>query len=266
MRLFDSHCHIYLPEFDADREAVLSRMREKDMGAIVIGTNYEESTDALNLARQHDFLWASVGLHPNDNPEEEFDIARYRALAEDPKVVAIGECGLDFYRGDRAEVEERQRARFQKHIELALALKKPLIIHCRSSKNSVDAQEDMLEILSAYSHELADGRLKAVLHFFTSTKEVAEKYLALGCYLSFPCVITFTNMYDDAVRAAPLDRILSETDSPFAAPAIMRGKRNEPVYVEEAFKRLAELKGISVDGMGQKIVENSLSVFGLRGR
>jgi TatD DNase family protein len=261
LKFFDSHCHPYTSQFDADREEVLLRMVSRGVGGIVVGTDLAESKEAVELASEHDFLWASVGLHPTDNTEEEFDAAAYRKLAQNPKVVAIGECGLDYYRGETPEFKKQfQKDRFQKQLELSIELKKPLIIHCRPSPNTQDAHEDMLEILFAYSHEWANR--PPVIHFFTSTREIAEKYLALGCYISFPGVITFANL-DDVVRAVPIDRILSETDSPYAAPIPYRGKRNEPAYVEEIVKKIAEIKNLSIEKTASQILLNSELVFGI---
>ncbi|MDE1925243.1 MAG: TatD family hydrolase [Patescibacteria group bacterium] len=238
MKLFDAHCHLQLSQFDADREAVIARLREKQVGGIIVGTDLETSRAGLELAKQYDFLWASAGLHPNDNLDERFDISKYEPLMQDPKVVAIGECGLDYFRsGDTDEEREIQKQRFVLQIELSLKIEKPLIIHCRN------AHDDLLEILGSYKKEYGD-KLHAVIHFFTGTGELAQKYLDLGCRLSFPGPITYTDMYDEAIRVVPLDKILCETDSPFAAPVPFRGKRNEPAYVEEVVKKIAAIKKI----------------------
>mgnify|MGYP001612225494 FL=1 len=250
MKLFDSHCHLHFPQFDADREAVLARMREKDMGAVLIGTDLATSKAALELARQHDFLWVSAGLHPND--PENFDISKYEELAKDPKVVAIGECGLDYFRSK----PDGQKERFEQQIALALKLKKTLVIHCR------EAHDDMLAILSSYSRELA--HIPVVMHFFTGSGELAQKYLELGCYLSFPGPITYTDMYDESIRTCPLDNMLIETDAPFAAPVPFRGKRNEPAYVEHVAAKIAAVKGISADAVMEVTVRNAQKVFGLQ--
>ncbi|HVU80346.1 MAG TPA: TatD family hydrolase [Candidatus Paceibacterota bacterium] len=258
MKLFDSHCHLQLSQYDADRAEVLARMQEKEMGAIVIGVDLATSREAVALAEGHDFLWAAVGLHPNDNPKEEFDAAAFEELARNPKVVAIGECGLDYFRsGGTPEEKAAQKERFEKQIQLAVKVGKPLIIHCRN------AHDDMLEILSSYSAELESKELRAVIHFCTVSGELAQKYLDLGCYLSFPGPITYTDMYDDSIKVAPLDRILAETDSPFAAPVPYRGKRNEPTYVEHVVAKIAALKGASAEEMAAQIVENSQDIFKL---
>jgi TatD DNase family protein len=233
-------------------------MKDAQMGAMVIGVDLATSRGALELAKAHDFLWAAVGLHPNDNPKEEFDAQVFQVLAQHPRVVAIGECGLDYFRSGGTDEEKLlQKGRFEKQIELAIQTGKPLIIHCRN------AHDDMLEILSSYSAELENKKLRAVIHFFTGSGELAQKYLGLGCYLSFPGPITYTDMYDDSILVAPLDRILAETDSPFAAPVPHRGQRNEPVYVEDVVKKIANLKGVSVEEMAAQIVKNSKKAFSI---
>jgi TatD DNase family protein len=258
-KLFDSHCHLQLPQFDADIREALARMEEKRVGGIIIGTDLGTSRAGLELARRHDFLWAAVGLHPNDNLAEEFDAFAFEELARDPKVVGIGECGLDYFRsGGTPEEKSAQKKRFEYHVELALAVEKPLIIHCRN------AHDDMLEILRERKKGKGE-KLKIVIHFFTGSGELAQKYLDLGCYLSFPGPITYTDMYDDSIRCAPLDRILSETDSPFAAPVPFRGKRNEPAYVEYVVAKIAAIKNASSEEMARQIVENTQEVFPIAG-
>lgn len=252
-KFFDAHCHLYMEQFSQDREAVLTRMREEGFGAVVIGTDYEESKQAIELASKYDFLWASVGLHPNDNLEEQFDVAKYRELASNPKVVAIGECGLDYFRsGGTPEEKLAQRERFVAQAQLAQKLGKTLIIHCRN------AHDDMLEILSELKLTTP-----VIIHFFTGPGELAQKYLSLGCYLSFPGPITYTTDYDDSIRVCPLDRMLSETDSPFAAPVPNRGKRNEPLYIPHIVAKIAATKGLLEEEVAKATVENAARAFGL---
>ncbi|TSC69034.1 MAG: TatD DNase family protein [Parcubacteria group bacterium Gr01-1014_56] len=259
MKFFDSHCHLQLSQFDADRGTTISHMEKSCTAAIVVGTDLATSRAGVELAEKHDFLWASVGLHPNDNKDEAFDEQAFLALAENPKIVAIGECGLDYFRsGGTPEEKAGQKERFEKQIQLAINLNKTLIVHCRN------AHDDMLEILFAYSRELTNKRLRAVIHFFTGSEELAQKYLRLGCYLSFPGPITYTDMYDESIRITPLDKILSETDSPFAAPVPHRGKRNEPAYVEHVVTKIAAVKTIPVEEMSSQIILNSQHVFGLQ--
>ncbi len=253
-KFFDSHCHLQLSQFDADRSDVLERMREKGAAGIVIGTDLESSKAAVEFAKQPDFLWAAVGLHPNDNLAEEFNAAAFEDLARDPKVVGIGECGLDYFRsGGTPEEKSAQKERFEKQIELAQKSDKTLIIHCRN------AHDDCLSILQHY--KIGEGGLRVVIHFFTGSGELAQKYLDLGCYLSFPGPITYTDMYDESIRVAPIDRILSETDSPFAAPVPFRGKRDEPVYVEYVVAKIAAIKNVPVAMAAEQIVKNTKKVF-----
>jgi TatD DNase family protein len=249
MKLFDSHCHLQLPQYDADRAEVLARMEEKGTGAVLIGVDLATSRSALELARQHNFLWAAVGLHPNDNPTEQFDEAAFKELARDPKVVAVGECGLDYFRSEKSD---GQRERFEQQITLAQKVNKALVIHCR------EAHDEMLEILAEKK-----VTVPVIIHFFTGSGELAQKYLDLGCYLSFPGPITYTDMYDDSLRICPLDRLLIETDSPFAAPVPYRGKRNEPAYVEQVAAKVAQIKDILPAEAAAASLKNAYTVFNL---
>jgi TatD DNase family protein len=256
MKLFDAHCHLQLSQFDADRTEVIARMQEKEAGGVVVGTDLATSKAGIALAGQYDFLWASVGLHPNDNADEEFDEKTFLGLVQNPKVVAIGECGLDYFRSGGTDAEKSaQKKRFEKQIELAIKLEKPLIVHCRN------AHDDMLKILFAYSRELENKKISAVIHFFTGMAELAQKYLDLGCYLSFPGPVTYTDMYDESIQVTPLDKILSETDSPFAAPVPHRGKRNEPTYVEHVVQKIASVKNLPVEEVSEQIILNSQRIF-----
>lgn len=268
MKYFDAHCHLQLSHFDIDRDETIARMEEADCGGIVVGTDFKMSREAVELAEQYEFLHAAVGLHPNDNVDEEFDVALYEELAADPKVVAIGECGLDYFKsGSTEEEREVQQERFEKQVELAIKVQKPLIIHCRNNPKREDgspsAHADLQQILTTYKKDLEKEEVDVVIHFFTGSGELAQQYLDMGCYLSFPGPITYTDMYDEAIKLAPLDKILSETDSPFAAPVPHRGKRNEPVFVEEVVKKIAEVKGLEVEEVAAQIIKNAQHVFGL---
>jgi TatD DNase family protein len=251
MRIFDSHCHLHFPQFDADRSEVLSRMREGGVGAALIGTDLSTSRAALELAKQHPFLWAAVGLHPNDNVDEVFDAVAFGSLAREEKVIAIGECGLDYFRSSGTPEERAsQKERLLAHVRLAEEVGKPLVIHCR------DAHEDMLVFLSEQAPSVP-----VIIHFFTGSGELAERYLALGCYLSFPGPVTYGDMYDDSIRACPMEKLLVETDAPFASPVPFRGKRNEPSYAEAVAAKIAKIKGLTTEEVLAKSVENARTVF-----
>lgn len=240
MQYFDAHCHLHFPQFDADRQEVLNKMEQEGMGAVVIGTDYETSTAALELAKTKEFLWAAVGLHPND--EATFDAGQFEELARDPKVVAIGECGLDYFRSK----PDGQKEKFEAQIALAERVGKALIIHCRN------AHDDLLKIL-----EEQKPTVPVVIHFFTGSGELAERYLALGCYLSFPGPTTYTTEYDDSIRVCPLERLLVETDAPFAAPVPHRGQRNEPLYALRVAEKVAQIKDISPSQVWSVVLENA---------
>jgi TatD DNase family protein len=257
MKYFDSHCHLQFEQYEGDLDETLTRMRALEMGAVVVGTDLATSKAGVALAEAHDFLWASVGLHPNDNISEEYDEAAFAELARHRKVVAIGECGLDYFRSGKTPEERAvQLKRFEAQVQLALQVKKPLIIHCR------EAHEDMLTFLEAHRRDHGD-KLRIIMHFFTGSVDLAQKYLDLGCYLSYPGPVTFTTMYDEAIKATPMDKLLIETDAPFAAPAPHRGRRNEPAYVVEVARKIATLKGITMEEVASQTTLNSQRIFSL---
>ena len=254
----DIHSHISFKEFDADREEVLSRMAAADVATITVGVDLMSSKRALIAANESERVYAAIGLHPADNTAEEFNAADFSLLVKDPKVVAIGECGLDFFRRDGvSEVERaRQKKELDAQITFALTHDKPLMIHCRA------AHEEMLDILGAYKKESGD-LLRGNIHFFTTTLPIAKRYIDLGFTISFPGVITFTNEYNDVVRGVPLSMIMVETDAPFASPVPFRGKRNEPSFVVETVKKIAELRGESFREVAATLRQNTTRVFGI---
>ncbi len=258
-RFFDIHSHVSFPEFDRDRAEVLARMRKAGVWAITVGVDLKSSKEAVALAEKHDGIFATVGLHPADNRREVLAVEEYRTLLAHPKVVAVGECGLDYLRvsGDVAEDKKRQKEIFEAQIALAVEMKKPLMIHCR------DAHEDMLAILTSKKKEHGED-LRGNIHFFTGSIGVARRYFALGFTISFTGVITFTHDYDEAIRYAPADMILSETDCPFVAPVPFRGKRCEPIYVREVVETLARIRGEDIETMASQLVANAAVCFPLQ--
>lgn len=275
LRLIDSHAHAQFAAYDNDRDEVMRRASDAGIGVVNVGTQYRTSESAVRLAEQYgECAWATVGFHPghaHNDPHhdprevaepgvEKFDYQKFLALARRPRVVAIGECGLDYYRiGGRGQgiadsMIAKQKEVFIQQIELARETKKPLAIHCR------DAFADLVEILSAnryYPTPHGNG----VVHFFSGSREEAQKLLDLGFFLGFGGVITFTDGYDDIIRYVPLDRILLETDAPYVAPALYRGRRNEPSYVIEVAKRIAVLKGIEYGDAAFKTCKNAEKLF-----
>lgn len=262
----DSHTHLQFPQYDKDRDDVIRRALENGVRLINVGTDKEMSEKAVKLTEKVDEFFAAVGLHPTDI-EEDFDYNFYKKLAGRPKVVAVGECGLDYCRLPNGEAGisnlkfqiSKQKEVFQKHIELAKEVGKPLMVHCRPRAGTEDAYNDLYEMLKGRV-----GNLKgAVIHFFVGNPDTAKKFLGLGCYFTFGGVITFTRDYDEVVKTIPLDRILLETDAPFVAPEPHRGKRNEPAYVVEVYKKMAELKNIPLEDLKKQVWENNQKAFGI---
>ena len=281
-KYFDAHTHVQFPAFDMDREGVMKRAFDAGVGMINIGTSEGTSESAVKLAHEYgEGVYAVVGMHPthagpsfhdveelgnNDVAQhisrhgEEFDYGFYKNLACDPKVVGIGECGLDYYRleGDTEEVRQLQRDAFVAHLQLAHEVKKPLMIHCRS------AFGDLLKLLNLHVPLLNEGN-PGIIHFFSGNSDEAQHLLKLGFSFTFGGVVTFARDYDEVIRAIPVERLLTETDAPYVAPAPYRGKRNEPMYVIEVAKKLDEIKEVELDYLARIIVENTQRIFSLPG-
>jgi TatD DNase family protein len=254
MAFIDSHCHINFPELAANMSDVLAQMRQNEVvSALCISVNLADFPQVLALAEQYPHIFASVGVHPDYEGVEEPDVARLVGLAQHPKVIAIGETGLDYFRlkGDL----EWQRARFRNHIRAARASSKPLIIHTR------EAAADTLRIMAEENAAEASG----VMHCFTETWEVAEAALAMGFYISFSGIVTFKNakQLKEVARRVPLERMLIETDAPYLAPVPHRGKLNQPAYVKHVAEEIALLRGIGVDEVGRRTTENFERLFKL---
>lgn len=270
-KYIDIHSHLNLEPLKKDRDAVIMRMHEHDVATITIGVDFETSKEAVEIAEQYDFIWAGVGMHPTDNTEEVFDIEKYKTLAQNEKVVCIGECGLDYFRDQRDEMKTRQKEIFLKHIELAIAVEKPLMIHARPSKGTIparpdgrsggDAYHDVLEILESYKKE--NSSLMANFHFFVGDMEVAKRVIGLGFTMSFDGPITFSRDYDEVIKFIPLESIMAETDAPFVAPVPYRGKTCEPYMVTEVIKKIAEIKGLPENEVREAILANAKRVFGV---
>lgn len=273
LRYIDTHSHLHFRQYYDDpttpeglrragREEVIARMREEGVATIAIGTDLETSKQAIALVEKYPdvVLGATVGVHPNDT-DEEFSGETFTKILND-KVVGVGECGLDYFRQDASDEGERKRqeANFRVQIEFALEHNLPLMLHIR------DAHEDALRILESYGQRGKTSPLRGTCHFFTGLAEVALKYVELGLYISFPGVITFAKETHDAVIAVPLERILSETDAPYAAPVPYRGERNEPAYVVEVAKKIAEIKQCDGEVVREQLVQNALELFAIRAR
>ncbi|HET7832853.1 MAG TPA: TatD family hydrolase [Gallionella sp.] len=252
MSFVDSHCHLDFPGLAENLADVLEEMQHNDVAAaLCVGVNLTGLPQVLALAEQYPHIYASVGVHPDYEDVEEPNAARLVELAQHPKVIAIGETGLDYFRlkGDL----EWQRTRFRNHIRAARETGKPLIIHTR------EAAADTLRIMEEEKAAEAGG----VMHCFTETWDVAEAALELGFYISFSGIVTFKNakQIKEVAQRTPLDRILIETDAPYLAPVPHRGKLNQPAYVKHVAEEIASLRGISVAEVGQRTTENFIRLF-----
>ena len=277
--LIDTHCHLDFPEFTQDLDAVITRAAAAGVERIItIGTSLESSRAAIELAIRYPNVFATVGLHPTSIEENMLDfIEEVKALAQHPKVVAIGECGLDFYRlpdsekqdivesafgsitlgGVEAELKSEslkaaQAAAFEQQLELAVQLGKPVVIHQRDSWN------ETLDILKQYS-------VRAVMHCFTGSVAELGEVLALGHNVSFTGIATFKNATDvrAAAKVVPADRVMVETDAPYLAPVPHRGKRCEPAYVRLTAEAIAKERGVSLDDFARTTTANAERFFGL---
>lgn len=260
MHLIDIHAHLNFSDYDNDRGEVIARIKEAGLGVINIGTDLETSREVVKLTEENKEMWATVGIHPSTalgtGPHaalEETDFVELEILAKHPKVVAIGECGLDYFRLEASDeaTKQKQRELFVKQIALAQKVGKPLMLHIR------ECYDEVLEILAGYPE------VRAHAHFFAGNSEQLQKFLARGDTVSFTGVVTFTSDYDELVKQVPLDKLMAETDSPYVAPAPNRGRRNEPLYVREVVARLAELKGISPEALAQQTLHNADKTFNL---
>ncbi|MGE5453390.1 MAG: TatD family hydrolase [Acidobacteriota bacterium] len=252
----DSHCHLNFPQYAEHLDQVRAEMAQAQVDrALCISTTLEEFPQVHALATRYDNFWATVGVHPDNEGIQEPTLQDLLERARLPKVVGIGETGLDYYRleGRSTADMQWQRDRFQVHIQAALETNLPLVIHTRSSS------EDTLAILK----EAGQGKVRGVFHCFTENQAVAQAALDLGFHISFSGILTFKNARDIREVAAyvPLDRCLIETDSPYLAPAPYRGKTNTPAYVPYVAKQLAEIKRVSPEEIGRVTSHNFEQLF-----
>jgi TatD DNase family protein len=250
----DSHCHLDFPDFDEDRDAVVARARAAGVEVMLTISTRVRQIDALKaMASRYNRIYCSVGTHPH-HADEELDVTveELVAIAEDPIVVAIGEAGLD-YHYDNAP-REAQEVGFRRHIAAARETQLPLVIHAR------DADDDIAEILA---EEMGRGAFPAVLHCFSSGIELARRGIELGCYVSFSGILTFKR--SDELRAiaaeVPSERLLIETDAPYLAPVPHRGHRNEPAYVVDTARVLADVRGTAPDVLASMTNDNFFRLF-----
>ncbi len=274
-KLIDAHTHVQFSAYKDDADEVIKRSLDAGIWLINVGTQQETSQKAIELAEKYpQGVYATAGLHPihtdksfHDKEElgeggaaftsqgEIFDFGYYKTLSAKPKVVAIGECGLDYYHIKDETSKKKQELAFIQQIELALAVKKPIMIHCR------EAFDDLIEVLKANNSKLQTT--PGIIHFFSGNLTQATRLLDMGFYFTFGGVITFARDYDEIIKTVPINRLMLETDAPYITPAPHRGKRNEPVFVIEVAKKIAEIKGVDFEEVSHHTVENTRAVFGI---
>jgi TatD DNase family protein len=275
-KYIDIHAHTNFKAFDEDRKETIERALNAGVMVMNVGTQIDTSRKAVEMANEFpEGVYAIIGLHPihtgasyHDVKElgeegkaftsrgENFDADAYRELLKDPKVVAIGECGLDYYRCTEETIAKQKEA-FIGQIKLANEFKKPLMLHIRNNPEDKtnDAYKDSLELLKEHAE------VKGDVHFFAGDLEIAKAFVDFGFTISFTGVLTFTHDYDEVVKAIPIEMIMTETDSPYITPVPYRGKRNEPMHVREVVKRIAEIKGLTEEETAKVLFFNAKRVF-----
>ncbi len=256
IKYIDSHSHPHFSAFEKDRSKILANMQEAQVATIAVGTSPKTSAQALELAKKQELvLGATLGVHPTE--QEEFNEAEFEKLLS-KKVCAVGECGLDYFRMQEQD-KSRQIALFEKQIQFAAKHSLPLMLHIRSSQGNTNAHDDAFEILKAYKKEFP--KLHLHMHFFTANIEVAKKFLELDASFGVPGVVTFAKEVQETVEYLPFEKILIESDAPYAAPAPFRGKRNEPSYVVHTLKAIAQIKRTDENELANMVLQNTKAVF-----
>ena len=262
--MIDTHAHLNFEAFQNDYQQAIQRAFENDVRSIInASSNFLTSQKATEIAKEYNQCYAAVGLHPIHVKDEDFDVNKYTELIKNniDYIKAIGETGLDFYHSD--ENKNEQAKVLKQHIELAHTFNLPLILHCRGGKeNPQNAYLELLEILKS----IPVNSLQGTIHCFSSNWHVAQEFLNLGLYIGFTGIITFKNAGKElleVVKNTPLDRILTETDCPYLSPEPHRGERNEPSYILFTTKKIAEIKGISLEKAGKITAINAKKLFNL---
>lgn len=254
-KYFDIHSHLNTSHYEKDLEEVIQRLRETETHTIVVGTDFESSKKAVEMSEKYEEIYASVGIHPVDEPSLTFEKDKFEELVNHQKVVAIGECGMDFFHANKEADYERQKKLFLDQVDFALHHDRPIMIHSR------DAYEELLAVLEPLK-KVAGAKLRGNVHFFAGDVSIAQRFFDIGFSISFTGVITFTGDYDEVIKSVPLSMIMSETDSPYVTPVPNRGKRNEPSYVNRVVKRITEIRGENEEVVRAALVNNALSMIG----
>jgi TatD DNase family protein len=288
MKYIDIHSHLGFEDYGDDRKEVIRRMQEAGVGTIAIGADLETSKEAVKVAMENENIWSCIGMHPAHDTDIlevktpygvttevnhgslEFDEKEFEELIKNPKVVAVGECGLEYYKleGDIEKIKAKQKEIFIKQINLAVKYNKPLMLHLRDAEKYkglafegqafVSAFEEAYEILKEYK-----GQVRGNVHFFTGKLEMAQKFIDLGFTISFVGLITYIQDFDKIIKNVPLESLQAETDAPYVPPVPHRGERNEPSYVIEVYKKIALIRGEDPELVRLQLLENAKRVFGI---
>jgi len=256
--MIDTHCHLHSQEFDNNRAEILSLLQQNNIQAILVGTSLEDSLEAIELAREYEFLYPTLGIHPHEY--ENLDLSKIsidmeKSLSTKDDIIALGECGFDFYYHNSVEVKDKQEQLFRLHLDMAGKYNKPVIIHTR------DSFEDTYRVLSEYQN------LIIILHCFTGDKDWVEKFsnLKLNIYFSFSGIITFKNSesIQEAVKFVAIDKLLVETDAPYLAPVPHRGQQNTPLFLEYNIRQIANLRGMDYEELVRILDNNARQAFSI---
>lgn len=268
IEFFDTHCHLQLDDYNSDRQEVVNRLTQKNGGAFMVGINKELSITGLEIAKQHNNIWALIGMHPVRVSEEQSklqDLQWIEEFLQEEKVIGIGECGYDFFHVDKSNQTEvdRQESAFKYQIELSCKYNLPLMLHIRpSSRTNFDAYEKALQTLDEYKSDLPDYPGNA--HFFAADWNIAQEFLKRNFTLSFTGVVTFAQKpYHEVIKNTPLNKILLETDAPYVSPVPFRGQRAEPIHVLQIAEKIAAIKNISIQEVLQTTTQTVIEKFGL---
>ena len=265
-KIFDIHSHLNFRDFDNDREEIIKRMQENGIWTICVGADRKTSKECVELAEKYENIYSSVGIHPTEHLGVELlSDLNLRKLAGHPKVVAIGETGLDYYHlnldGNVAAVKRKQQEILFKHLELGRELNLPLIIHCRQ------AHDDMLALIKDFRKKNKAVRSASgawgVMHCFSGDEDLAWQYFSLGLLISFNGMITFSKRWDDLIRKMPLEKLLVETDCPFLTPEPYRQMRNEPILVKQVISRIAEIRNLTPARVAEITANNARGFFSI---
>lgn len=279
MKYIDIHSHLGFEDYGADKTEVINRMKEAGVGTIAVGADLATSIEAVGVATENENIWACIGQHPTHNISEanfhlgeSFDEVEFEKLIKNPKVVAVGECGLEYYKlvGTAEEIEKikiKQKEIFVKQIEFAIKYNKALMLHIRDGEVKGEAFDDAYNILKLYQGKARllpkGGQVRGNIHFFTGKLEMAQKFIDLGFTISFVGLITYIHDFDKIIKAVPLTSLQAETDAPYVAPVPHRGKRNEPSYVTYVYQKIAEIRGEDPETVRLQLLKNARRVFGI---